>query len=80
MNTVAVDDEAVLLVILRVQKTLTWQTAFVVKAVAMMQRNHAQVPGTCWHYGYVTATGRFLQATLDHSNLVKRCESPVAAL
>ena len=46
----------------------------------MMQRIQAQVPDTCWHCGYVSATEKALQATLDHSELVKRCGSPVAAL
>ena len=79
-NTVVVDDAAVLLVMLRVPRTIWWQTTFVVKDVAMMQRIQAKVPGTCWHCGYVTATGKVLQATPDHSELVKRCGSPVAAL
>ena len=34
----------------------------------------------CWHCGYITAKGKVLQATPDHSKLVKRCGSPVAAL
>ena len=46
----------------------------------MMQRIQAQAPGTCWHCGYVTATGKVLQATPDHSELVKRCGSTVVAL
>ena len=74
------DDAAVLIAILRVPNTLWWQTTFVVKDVVMMQRIQAQVPGTYWYCGYVTATGKFLQATPDHSELVKRCGSPVAAL
>ena len=45
-----------------------------------MQRIQAQAPGTCWHCEYATATGKDLQATPDHSELVKRCGSPVAAL
>ena len=40
----------------------------------------AQVPGTCWHSGFVTAAGKVLKATPDHSELVQRCGSPVAAL
>ena len=79
-NTVVVDDAAVFLAMLRVPRTIWWQTTFVVKDVATMQRIQAQVPGTCWHCGYVTATGKVLQATLDHGELVKRCGSPVAAL
>ena len=46
-KTVVVDDAAVLLATLRVPRTLWWQTNFVVKDVAMMQRIQAQVPGTC---------------------------------
>ena len=46
----------------------------------MMQRIQAYVPDTCWYCGYVTATGKVLQATPDHSELVKRCGSPVVAL
>ena len=34
-------------------------------------------PLTCW---FVTATGKVLKATPDHSELVQRCGSPVAAL
>ena len=40
----------------------------------------AQVPGTCWHCGFVIAAGKALKATPDHSKLVQRCGSPVAAL
>ena len=79
-NTVVVDDVAVLLATLRVPRTLWWQTTFVVKDVRMMQRIQAQVPGTCWHYGFATATGKVLQATPDHRELVQKCGSPVAAL
>ena len=75
-----VDDAAVLLAMLRVPRTIWWQTTFAVRDVAMMLRIQAQVPGICWHCGYVTATGKVLQATPDHSELVKRCGSPVAAL
>ena len=46
----------------------------------MIQRIHAQVLGTCWHCECVTATGKVLQATPYHSELVKRCGSPVAPL
>ena len=42
-----VDDVAVLLATFRVPRTLWWQSTFVVKDVAMMQRIQAQVPGTC---------------------------------
>ena len=45
-----------------------------------MQRIQAQVPGTCWHCGYIAATEKVLQATPDHSELVKRCGSPLIAL
>ena len=53
-----VDDVAVLLATFRVPRTLWWQTTFVVKDVAMMQRIQAQVPGTryllalwvCYYY------------------------------
>ena len=45
-NIVVVDDAAVLLAILRVPRTLWWQTTFVAKNVAMTQRIQAQVPGT----------------------------------
>ena len=61
---VVVDDASVLLAMLRVPRTIWYQTTFVIKDVAMMQRIQAQVPGTCWHCGYVTATGKVLQATL----------------
>ena len=40
----------------------------------------AQVTGTRWYSGFVTAAGKVLKATPDHSELVQRCESPVAAL
>ena len=40
----------------------------------------AQVPGTCWYSGSVTAAGKVLKVTPDHSELVQRCGSPVAAL
>ena len=46
----------------------------------MIQRIQAQVLGTCWHCECVTATGKVLQATAHHSELVKRCGSPVEAL
>ena len=57
-NTMAGDDAAVLLAMLRVPRTIWWQTTFVVKDVAMMQRIMAQVPGICWHCGFVTAAGK----------------------
>ena len=79
-NTVVVDDVAVLLAILRVPRTIWWQNTFIVKNVAMMQRIMAQVPGTYWHSGFITAAGKVLKAIPDHSELVKRCGSPVAAL
>ena len=69
-----------LLAILRVPRTIWWQTTFVLNDVAMMQKIQAQVPGTCWHSGYVTATGKVLQATPNESELVKRRGGPVAAL
>ena len=75
-----VDDAAVLLAMLRVPRIIWWQTTFVIKDVVMMQRIQAQVPGTCWHCGYITATEKVMQATPDHSKLVKRCGNPVAAL
>ena len=40
----------------------------------------AQVPGTCWHCGFVSAAGKVLKDTPDHSELVQRCGNPVAAL
>ena len=43
-NVVVVDDAAVLLAMLRVPRTIWWQTTFVVKDVAMMQRIQTQVP------------------------------------
>ena len=79
-NTVVVDDATVLPAMLRVPRTIWWQNTFVVKDVAMMQRIIAQVPGTCWHCGFVTAAGKVLKVTPDHTELVQRCESPVAAL
>ena len=79
-NTVVVDDAAVLRATLRVPRTLWWQTTCVVKDVAMMQRIQVQVPGTCWHCGYVAATGKVPQAIPDHIELVKRCGIPVVAL
>ena len=79
-STVVVDDAALLLDTLRVPRTLWWQTTFVANDVAMMQRIQAQLPGTSWHCGYVTATGKVLQATPDHSERIKRCGSPVVAL
>ena len=45
-NTVAVDDAAVLLALLRVPRTIWWQTTFVFKDVAMVKKIQAQVPGT----------------------------------
>ena len=39
-----------------------------------------QVAGTCWHSDFVTAAGKVLKATPDHSELVQRCGSPVVAL
>ena len=74
------DDAAVLLATLRDPRVLWWQTTFVVKGVVVMQRIQAQVPGTCQHFGYVTAIGEVLQATPDHSELVNRCGSPVETL
>ena len=59
-NTVVVDDAAVLLAMLRVPRTMWRQITFVVKDVAMMQRIQSRVPGTCWHCGYVTTTGKVL--------------------
>ena len=79
-NTVVVDNVAMLLAILRVPRTIWWQITFVVKHVAMMQRIQGQLPCTCWHCGYVTATGKVLQATPDHSELVTRYGSPVVTL
>ena len=46
----------------------------------MMWRIMTQVPGICWHCGFVTAAGKVLKATPDHSELVQRCGSPVTAL
>ena len=45
-----------------------------------MQRIVAQVPGTCWHCGFVTAARKVLKATPDHTELVQRCGSPVSVL
>ena len=75
-----VDDTEVLLATLRVPRNWWWQSTFVVKDVAMMQRIIAQVSGTCWHCGFVTAAGKLLNATPDHIELVQRCGSPVATL
>ena len=46
----------------------------------MTQRIQAEVTSTCWQFGYVTAIRKVLQATPDHSELVKRCESQVETL
>ena len=45
-----------------------------------MQRIMAQIPGTCWHCGFVTAAGKVLKATPDHAELVQRFGSPATAL
>ena len=45
-NTVFVDDAAVLPAVLRVPRTIWWQTTFVFKDVAMVKKIQAQVPGT----------------------------------
>ena len=79
-NRVVVDDATVLPAMLRVPRTVWWQNTFVVKDVAMMQRIMAQVPGTCWHWGFVTAAGKVLKATPGHNELVQRCGSPVTAV
>ena len=60
-NRVVVDDATVLPAMLRVPRTIWWQNTFVVKDVAMIQRIMAQVPGTCWHSGFVTAAGKVLK-------------------
>ena len=75
-----VDDTEVLLATQRVPRTLWWQSTSVVKDVTLMQSIMAQVPSTCWHCGFVTAAGKVLKATPDHSELVQRCGSPVTAL
>ena len=62
-NRVVVNDATVLPAMLRVPRTIWWQNTFVVKDVAEMQRIMAQVPGTCWHSGFVTAAGKVLKAT-----------------
>ena len=68
-KTVVLDDTEVFLATLRVPRTLWWQSNFVVKDVTMMQRIMAQVPGTCWHCGFVAAAGKVLNATPDHTEL-----------